>query len=266
MSQKNETSQRARTIACVLTAGVLQLSSCQFVPDSAAPATPQRPTLSSDTSTTPDGLIELEVGLARDDAVSLDSPLTLKFGTGPRTEVALGWSPWKSVDTAGGDEKGPGDVVIGLRHRLGREGKTTYALQSLVKIPTAEDPELGTGEVDAQFAGIASSSFGEFSGTGYYAIGAVGDPVGGSSVSHSLAIALGTPVTDSVGAFAEVAGVLVPEVDAENVFTTIGLTHTPEPSLVLDAAVVLGLTDEAADWQFLVGLTKNFGRIGRASQ
>lgn len=247
-------------VACL---GPCALGACSLVPGTSAPATPQRPTLSSDTNTTPHGLVELELGVARDDGVSLDSPLTLKLGSGPRTELALGWSPFLRRRDTGGAEEGPGDVVVGLRHRLADGAPTSYALQALVKVPTARDPELGTGEVDAQLAAIASRSFGDLSGTLYYAAGVVGDPAGGSAPSHSGALALSHPVADTVAAFGEVAGVLVPEQDAETVFTTLGFAWTRDPSLVFDVGVVLGLSDEAADWQVLVGLTRNFGRPAR---
>ena len=83
-------------------------------------------------------------------------------------------------------------------------------------------------------------------------------------MSHSVALALGTPITDATAAFVEFAGVMLPEFDDENLFTTIGLAHTVDPSLVLDASVVVGMSPEAADWQALIGLTKNFGRPSRS--
>lgn len=246
-----------------LAAASLLACACQVAPGSVAPATPQRPTLSSDTSTTPDGLFEVEAGIARDDAVSLDSPLTLKYGAAEGTELSLGWSPYVERTASPRDDRGPGDVVVGLRHRLGEQGDVSYALLGLVKIPTADDPEIGTGEIDAQLAGISSTSFGDLGATLYYSLGAVGDPAGGTAVSHAGALALSHPIADSTTLFGEVAGVIVPELDGENVFTTLGVAHALEPSTVLDAAVVLGLSDEAADWQALIGITRNLGRIRR---
>ncbi|QDV05414.1 hypothetical protein Poly30_09110 [Planctomycetes bacterium Poly30] len=238
-------------------------SACTTVPGSHAPATPQRPTLSSDTSTTPEGRFELEAGVVRDSTISFDSPLTLKYGVTNQTEISAGVAPYRRVDLGATDENGPGDVVFALRHRFreATEDRASLAVQALVKIPTADDPVLGTGEVDAALAGIAAQSYDRFSGVAYYAIGALGDPNGPADVVHNLAIALGTPLSDRFGAFAEVAAILVPSTHSENVFTTMGFTYSPQPSLVFDAGVVLGLSNEATNWQALVGLTKNLGRI-----
>jgi len=228
-----------------------------------ATATPQRPTLSSDTSTTPGGLFELEAGVVRDSTISFDSPLTLKYGIDDTTEVSAGLAPYRRVDLGASDEEGPGDVIVALRHRFREETEDapSLALQALVKVPTADDPILGTGEVDAAIAGIAARSFDGFSGVAYYSIGALGDPSGPADVSHNLALALGVPLADGIGAFGEVAAVLVPATDVENIFTTLGATYSPSPSLVFDAGVVLGLSDEATDWQALIGVTKNIGAI-----
>lgn len=243
------------------------LAACSTVPGSQAPATPQRPTLSSDTSTTPGGLLELEAGVVRDSTVSFDSPLTLKYGATDETELSAGIAPYRRVDLGATDERGPGDVVFALRHRFreATEERASLAVQALVKIPTADDPILGTGEVDAAIAAIAAQSFDRFSGVAYYSIGALGDPDGPADVIHNAAIALGTPLSDQYGLFGEVAAILVPSTDTENIFTTLGATYSPNPSLVFDAGVVLGLSDEATDWQALIGLTKNFGRITRST-
>lgn len=255
------------SLCTALAGAVAALASCATVPDSHAPATPQRPTLSSDTSTTPDGLFEVEAGVVRDSTVSFDSPFTLKYGTGPATEVSAGISPYRRVDLGASEERGPGDVVFALRHRFreATDDQAALAVQALVKIPTADDPGLGSGEVDAAIAAIAAQSFDRFSGVAYYSIGALGDPDGPADVIHNLALAVGTPLSDRFGAFAEAAAILVPSTDTENVFTTIGVTYAPQPSLVFDAGVVLGLSDEATDWQALIGLTKNLGRISSIS-
>ena len=206
----------------------------------------------------------MEFGVVRDSSVSFDSPLSIKYGIEDTTEVSAGFSPYRRIDLGATDEEGPGDVVFGLRHRLQEETEEhpSLALQALVKIPTANEPVLGTGEVDAALAGILGRSFTGFSGVAYYAIGALGDPDGPADAVHNLAIALSAPVVDRFGVFGEVAAIIVPASDVENVFTTVGGTYSPTPSLVFDGGVVVGLSRDAVNFQALIGLTANLGALG----
>ena len=53
---------------------------------------------------------------------------------------------------------------------------------------------------------------------------------------------------------------------SEPVFTTLGLTYFPRPSLAYDVVVVVGLNEEAPDFQLVFGFTQNLGRLGRVSR
>ena len=238
------------------------LAACIVPAGGEAAATPQRPTLSSDTNTTAEGTFEVETGASWDPSDSFGLPTVVKFGSGPRTEVFVGGSPYVYVSQRGEDEQGIGDVTVGLRHRLVDEtdGSPGAALQAAVKLPTADEERgLGSGEVDASFAGILARSAGSVGLTGYYSLDVLGDPDGNTALGHSLALAAGLPLADRVGAFGELAGVWIPELDTDPIFTTLGLTFSPSPTLVFDAAIVLGLNDDAPDTQVMIGLTRNLG-------
>ena len=52
-----------------------------------------------------------------------------------------------------------------------------------------------------------------------------------------------------------------PEADDEQVLATTGIAFSPGSSIVFDAAVVTGLSDDAPDFQILFGVTTNLGRL-----
>ena len=235
-------------------------------PSQRGQVTPQRPTLSSDTNTTAPGTVEIEAGVTVDPGDVFGTPLSLKFGVGETTEVFLGWTPVLVIDLPGDDASGPSDVVLGTRHRFVEEteSRPSFAWQGSIKLPTADvDEGLGTGEVDVSLAGIATKSLGALGATAFYSLDLLGSPdESGMDVGHSGALALGAPLNDTLGAFGELAGIFLPEDDAEIVFTTLGLALQVAPWLVVDAAAVVGLSDEAPDLQAVLGLTHNLGPAG----
>lgn len=243
---------------------VCLLGSCASLHQENAPVSAQRPTLSSDTATTVAGTFEVEVGGLWDPSDQVDTPVSLKYGSGVSTEVFLGWSPLFHLDTPKGRETGVGDVALGLRHRFIEESDASpsAAIQTTLKLPTADEGEgLGSGELDASFAGILTKNVEDYVVTGYYSLDVLGDPSGGTDIAHSLAIASTTPKFGRFGAFGELAGVFIPEQDDEQVFTTLGLTFTPRATLAYDVGIVIGLSDDAPDFQLVFGVTHNFGHM-----
>jgi len=249
--------------ACAATLG-LAVAGCMQLPRE-APATPQRPTFSSDTSTTAPGTIEVEAGLYVDPSDRYAIPVSPKFGVGDRTEFFLGWEPWQRVDRKGGAEDGIGDLFGGVRHRLRDEDelRPSVATQLSGKLPTASESRgLGTGEVDVFLAGILTKNLRLATLTGFYQLGILGDPVGnGLDVEHGLALAGTVPLEQRLSGFVEIAARLVGEQDREEVFGTAGVAYARRPGLVFDAAFSAGLTDDAPDWVLLLGVTTNLGEL-----
>jgi len=126
-------------------------------------ATPQRPSISTSTTTTYPGWLELEAGVSFDEHV-LDSPTVLKLGATRNLELFAGLSPLVNVSN-GGSETGLGDVFIGgrLRFKDGSQSSPSVAGQFSIKLPTAdEERSLGSGEVDYNFLFILAHALGEF--------------------------------------------------------------------------------------------------------
>ena len=229
-------------------------------------ATPQRPTFSKNAATTAQGTVEIEAGLLRDPGDLFDTPTTLKYGLSERDELWIGLSPFRMVELPGDDGEGFGDILVGWRQRFWQpqESGTAADWQAYVKLPTADEDEgLGSGEVDGFLAGILTMSTDEWSVNGYAQFGLLGE-LDGSGVDHqeALAAVFDMPFADTnAGAVAELAGVFTPERDLEEVFTILGVNWSPLPGVVLDTGVLLGLTDDAPDFQYFVGITRNLGRI-----
>lgn len=231
-----------------------------------APATPQRPTVSFDTSTTAAGTVELESGVLVDPSDLVDTPLTLKYGTGDDTELFVGWSPLLVLDRQGSDATGSGDVVLGARHRLWQAdgGLPSAAALFSAKLPAASTADgLGSGQPDVRVGGVLNRSVGPVNANLFYQYGALGVPGGGTTSEHTLTLTLGAGLADGVACFAELAGVFVPAASVDSVFLVTGVAFAPEPDLVLDAGITAGLSDDAPDLQLFVGCTVNFGRLAR---
>lgn len=231
-----------------------------------AAATPQRPTVSFDTSTTAQGTVEVEAGVSVDPGDFFDSPVTLKYGTSADTELFVGYSPLQYLDRAGPDADGGSDLVLGTRHRLwqGDDDTPSAAVVLSGKLPTARASNgLGSGQVDVRIGGILNQQFGPVNANVFYQYGALGNPGGGHSSEHTATVTAGWALADRWGAFAELAGIFVPSTKTDSVFTIVGATFTPEPSLVLDAGVTVGLSSDAPDLQVFFGCTHNFGGPAR---
>jgi len=229
-------------------------------------ATPQRPTFARNTSTTAQGTVEVEAGLMREPGEQFATPATVKYGLSSRDELFIGFTPFKMVELPGDDGEGFGDVLVGWRQRFYEHESepATAAWQAALKLPTADEDEgLGTGEFDGFLAGIVTYAQEDWSATGFAQFGLLGEP-DSSGVDHQEALSgvfdMGLPDSNA-GVVAELAGVFTPEQDLEQVFTTLGVNWSPLPGVVFDTGVLLGLSHDAPDFQYFVGITRNLGRI-----
>jgi hypothetical protein len=245
---------------------ILLASGCRFTPMHDAQATPQRPTFSSDTNTTVEGTLEVEAGVVTDPGDAFSTPSTLKFGSGPATELFLNFTPFIHIDGAGESINGWGDLGLGVRHRvLEEEGHApSVAFQTIIKLPIADD-DIGTNEVDVSFATMASKNLSNVSTTGFYQLDVLGTSGGGSNVGHIFAAAAGKNVVENLDAFTELAVLWVPATDNEQFLLTLGAANRLSPSFVVDGAVIIGIGSDAPDFQLVMGVTKNLGRISRVS-
>lgn len=247
---------------------LIALASCNLYQQ--APSTPQRPTVSFDTSTTAAGTVEIEAGVMADPGDFFDSPLTLKYGTSDDTDLFVGWSPLQVLEQPGSNGEGSSDLVIGARHRLwhGTDNRPSGALVLSAKLPAASaNNGLGSGETDLRIAGVLNQQFGALNANLFYQYGALGVPGGtGTNSEHTVTLTVGIPVAEQWGAFAEVGGIFIPAQQTDMVFAIFGGAYSASPFLVLDAGLNVGLTNDAPDLQVFFGCTYNFGKLARLSR
>lgn len=250
----------------VLAAVLACLSSCvapsgSWSEGATTPATPLRPTYSHSTFTTAPGTLELETGVYFDPSDAIAVPTTVKYGVNDRADAFVTASSASAVENGG---VGFDDVYLGWRQRMTEQqlGHLSLAWQAQLKLPTAdEDKGLGSGELDALLAGIGTLPMEDWSATGFAELGVLGDPVGsGADLQLALAGAADHRLSGGAGVFGELAGIFNDDQNQDAVFTTVGAAWSPVPGLVLDSGLVLGLSDDAPDFAFVVGLTRNLGR------
>ncbi len=242
------------------------LTSCSLLEPTDASVTPQRPTVSFDPNTTAHGTFEIEGGFVRSSDENQSLPLSLKYGAGPQTELFLANAPFVRLERPGGIERGPSDLSVGVRHRvLDSDGASpSAAVQAIVQLPTASRSDgLSDGETDAFFAGTVDFGIADATATAFYSLDLLGQVDGSTEVGHTAAFALAQPPSGNFSLFGELAFSVVPDLSTESYLATIGLAHSTEPTTVFDIALVLGLNDEPADWQLVIGLTRNLGRPRR---
>jgi len=243
---------------------VLFPAACVAPRNNPIPATPQRPTVSQSTRTTAYGTFEVEAGATWDPSDSFDTPVRLKYGASANTEVSIQASPLVILDLPNDTQhSGLGDVRLAIRHRLWDDSpdQPSVGVMAEVKLPTADqDKGLGSGQVDAGFAGIATHTMYDTELTGFYRIDFLSRPDATTDVAHTLAVAAQRPIPGTpFGALGEISSVFYPEGGDPIAQLLIGGTYAPYPSLVFDVDASVGLSSAAPDFVLLAGLTLNLG-------
>ncbi|MFT7480697.1 MAG: hypothetical protein ACI80N_004012 [Gammaproteobacteria bacterium] len=260
-------SHRIPTVGLALVA--VAWTSCVMPLDQLAPATPQRPTFSTDTRMTAAHTVEVESGLNVDPGDSVTLPVRGKIGLDHSSEAYVEWSPLQWINTPGSDEVGIGDLRFGYRNRFrdATEDKAALAYHLEAKIPTADaERGQGSGETDL-FAGIAGEKqVQQLRLNAFYQLGLLGEVDNGTvDVQHALAMVATRSLDRGLEAFGEGTYLWTPEQDDEQLFATLGVTYARTPALIFDASIRFGITPDAPDFIVLVGLTQNYGqRQGRS--
>lgn len=240
----------------------LPLGACSIRHDPNVLVSPQRPTVSSDTTITAAGTYELEAGLVLDPGDTLALNTTLKLGLDEVTDVFVGWTPYAHIDRPGDDGTGTGDSAVGARRRVWEKGPNAVAVQMATKLPTGDEGEgLSSGEIDFFLAGILSHE--EDSGAtlvGFYELGLIGEPgASDTGTQHTAALAASKPWKDDMTLFGELSKRHAAFGD-DPLLAILGIAKRTRPGLVYDGALAVGLNDDAADLTLLFGLTTNVGR------
>lgn len=227
----------------------------------------QRPFVSRDTVTTPENVLETELGAAIDPGDRLDLPVFLKYGLGPRTELYGGLSIFSRVDSDGGlpEGSGVGDSLIGFRHRLAERTahSPAVAFDLATKLPTGRPGKgIGTGEMDWLASIQGTQHFQENIITGYYQLGLLGEVQdSGMDLRHTGAFQGRRPLDSRFSALGELSGIWEPERDRIEGGVLLGLSYLINSHSLFDFGLRLGIGSDAPSVQIVFGLTRTLGLL-----
>lgn len=255
-----------REILCVCALSFVA-TGCVVTVTGDARALPQRPTFSVTTDTVPEGEIQVEAGLTVDPGDRLDTPMTIRYGRSDVQEFFASWSPYQKVDLRGDDKQGAGDLVLGIRERVLEETdeQPSVSWGAAVKLPTGREADtLSSGETDFLASGSVTKQVDDWRVTGFYQLGLLGEQDGGDmNIEHGLAIAAVGREQHGVMPFGELSGIFDIEADSDRVVGLLGVYRRLSSSLVLDAGIVFGLSEDAENFAFFVGVTHGVGYATR---
>jgi hypothetical protein len=229
------------------------------------PVHPQRPKLARDALTTVAGTIEVESGLLWVPDESFDVPITIKHGLSESAELAVTIDPIRTVDLpGGGDTTGIGDTYVAYKQRVLEQTHEapTAAWEVATKLPSASSERgLGTGAIDVFGAGAATWIYDAWAANAYYRLGLRGAPEReGTNVEHLFSLVGSRPLLERLHGLGELALLWTPAIGDEQLVADLGLQYVQAPGVVFDAAVYVGLSSDAPDVAFAIGLTTNLGR------
>jgi hypothetical protein len=210
-----------------------------------------RPDQTESAVTTAPGSFQIETGIlhTREDRRGRTFEVTEAFATlvrigwRERVELRVGFDGWISVRGA----DGLGDASVGAKFLIAEETDESPQIAVLVGTSVPIGDDRFTSDDYAPSARIAlSKSLGDSLGLGFN-VGAE-FPDNDEILIYTLAAGLG--IDDANSAFVEVFG------DSESSHSfDLGWTHLARPNLQFDVAAGAGITDEAPDWFFGVGVS-----------
>lgn len=268
--------------ACLAGGGPAAAQDTPIAPEPEPELVTDRPDQTESPAVVPAGYVQVESGftLTRDEedvfeTRVLEGPGTLvRVGLGHRTELRLGWAGWIEEEVETRDRRfgkrthdGIGDGELGAKVRLRDEAGAIpeTALLVGISVPVGDD-ELSTDRLDPAMRLSFAHTLTERLGLGYNLGVEWSSEPGAEGVreTHSrivYTVALGTSVTERLGAFVELFGtepVDAPEDSAVSLDG--GFTYLLRPNLQLDLFAGGGLTDDAADWLAGAGVSYRWPR------
>ncbi len=230
---------------------------------SSHPATPQRPTFTTDTSVTTPGTVELELGGFFAENVGA-LPTSVKFtpdvsGFFHRTEIAVSFDTLSSVKTRGDRETRFGDTLtVAVRRAIYESDALSFALAPVATL-------FLRGEDGARLGGTAIAAYGRDVNSIVFNLGLTGatsSSPSNPSVQLDLATDFFHSLSDRLTIF---AGALFEKASESTGAFSLdqGLAFRVRPHVVLDIGIVeRGLADGPSALELLLGLTVNLGWPG----
>jgi hypothetical protein len=197
-------------------------------------AVPNRPTITTTAETVQRGVLEIEYGFELADGHQNMNGL-LKFGIFKNLELRLANNPFERDSGV----TGLSDSGIGFKWRaVSQKGAIpTISLLYTASLPTATQG-LGTGGIGHSIQVLVSKDFGKHHFDANEGPQFVARPQGGFDRNYFTSLSYSHPITEKLGATAEIAGFSKTNRDTPATLTLLGaFTYNVTPRLVLDAGV-----------------------------
>ena len=230
---------------------------------------PSRPTVTSATDTTQCGVVELEYGLERQwpggGANRDDLTGGLRFGLTPNLDFHWSSSAFVHLMSGSGNRTGFGDSWLGLRYRFLGQTKRRPSLGVFyaAKIPSASIALGGPGQVDQTISFLVSKTVHGIAFDFNVVPLVAGRPTTpGFDHNAGFALSAAIPLIRRLSLVAEGYGyTLLNSANPAFASTMLGCTYVPNPRLVLDSGVDVGVTPAAPRKRVFVGITYAIGNV-----
>lgn len=231
-----------------------------------------RPDVTESPGTVPPGALQVETGLAlgresrggRADERRFAVEAALRLGLTERLEVRLEGEPFVRL-RAEGEDRGPGDVEIGVKYRAldGDEGRPALAVLGFVTLPLAEEP-IGGERPDLGVVGIVLFPLpGDLALVLNAGLAAVGQsrPSGYLVQGFGAAQLQGELLPRRLEAYGELFGSTREERDGRaRIGLGTGVIYRLTSRLALDAGVETTVAGAGPEWVVRAGLSARFRR------
>lgn len=231
--------------------------------DDAPAVVPYRPSVASPAELPAPGWPELEAGLAwakgGDTARSQSSPVTFKLAWNESWGMLIGTDvyDWQRAYDGSTAHSG-GDTSLTLKYKLPVNENLVLGAELSVTLPTARVP-IGNGGTDWELNTIASFDYpGIHVDVNVAGVRLDVVDAGQGAWQGGWAVAASHPLDERFGVTGELSG-LVQRGAAAQSQALVALNYNVSRALVLDVAAAAGLSDTAADWQLMAGMTVQLG-------
>ena len=231
-------------------------------------AHPQGLLPSQDTSTTPNGFLEVEAINSWGETEPVAS-VAMRYGLAEKTELYLLQELYRAIETPGLPKtSGVGDAWLGIRHRIIESDATgtAHAFAAEVRLPHG-DPELGlgTGQLELHLIHIRDTSWRRYDITTNTGLKLRGDGEDRPDPALTASLTLTDPLVSiggqqlPFGVIAEVGGSWQPEENLYPAWAALGIRVPIHPSLELQIARIEGLGKHGPEPAWVVDLGRLVG-------
>ena len=216
------------------------------------------------------GEVEMEGMLETDPSEFAKSKVKLNFGAVENVELAVAWQPFVSVRSGGSRHRGAGDVILGAKVKVADAADSAVGaiVEMESRLPSGSAGSSSRrGESDTLLATSVGQSVGAFSLVGTYELALLGES-GSDSIDteHGAIVAASWRANDRTRLFVEGSAGYVPSESTTAFYAGFGGGFKWLPQLELQAAIQVGLDDDAEDYMLVFGFSGVIGKLFQSEE